>query len=150
MFSTDTSNRIAKYWERMGRLKLWSGVQAHQSLQAHQDRQNRQTEAEDAFIRRTAWGDHGTVKVGDDMGGNTILGDVMNQPPVIINNPPSPSGGGLAKTLAGVVIGALIPGAGIGGYVASKLLTPAPVAPITAPVDSETIGVGLSHLVPEP
>ena len=72
--------------------------------------------------------------------GTTILGDVTNPTPIVINSQPQQSGSAL-KTLAILAAGALIPGGVIAGYVANQMLNK-PTTETTAPED-QTLDLGL-------
>lgn len=144
----DILGKTAKYWNARGKLKLWSGILANQSLQHFQAEQAKNQAAEAAAVRKAAWGDAGgTGSEGEDVGGNTILGDVTQAPPVIIAGNQSGSGSGLVKALAAMAIGAAIPGAGLAGYLVPKLLEKATSAPIPAPsFDGEKVDLGLGRI----
>lgn len=108
-------------------------------IQDHRNEQRKNQAAEGAFVRRQVWGEKPGQSVEDDMG-TTILGDVTNPTPIVINSQPQQSGSAL-KTLAILAAGALIPGAGIAGYFASQLLKPT-TTETTAPED-QTLDLGL-------
>ena len=138
-----------------GKVKTLTGVLAMKWLNNHRTMSERNQEAENRHIRRTVWGEtdqQQAAAAGGEGMGHIVLGDVIHPAPIVVQSPPSPSGGGLVKTLAALAIGAAFPAAGIGGFLLNKFMTPAaPVAPITAPVEpGETIGVGLSHWPTEP
>lgn len=108
-------------------------------IQDHRNEQRKNQAAEGAFVRRKVWGEKPGQSIEDDMG-TTILGDVTNPTPIVINSQPQQSGSAL-KTLAILAAGALIPGAGIAGYFASQLLKPT-TTETTAPED-QTLDLGL-------
>lgn len=150
MSSTELLQKAASYLERKGRLKLWSGMMANQSLQAHMERQNKNQEAEDAFVRKTAWGQQSPPAAEPPDMGNTFLGDVTQTHPTPIVIAGAQQGSGLGKLLAGVALGTLIPAAGVGGFFASQLLQPKPPAaqPAGQPttMTDETVDIGLGRL----
>jgi hypothetical protein len=113
--------KVVNYLNRKGKLELWSGVLANQMIQDHQTEQRKNQEAEGAFVRRQIWGESAQETSEDDMHTQTILGDVNHPAPIVIAGQ-QPSGSSLAKVLAGLAIGTLIPTAGIGGFAISKLL----------------------------
>jgi len=119
---TETTSRIRKYWDKKGRLNLWAGAIANNGLQQHQQRQAKNQEAEDSYVRRKAWEEcPGASTVSDDMG-HTILGDVTNPTPIVIHST-QPQSNGLVKVLAGAAIAAGllgIPAAGVIGYGVSQ------------------------------
>lgn len=94
-------------------------------------------QAENQRIRKDLWG-YQEPKEGEDVNSQTILGDVTHPTPIIINGQQS---SGALKTLAILAAGALIPGAGIAGYLASQLLKPT-TTETTAPED-QTLDLGL-------
>jgi hypothetical protein len=130
--------KVVNYLNRKGKLELWSGVMANQMIQDHRNEQRKNQAAESAFVRQQVWGEKPGQSIEDDMG-TTILGDVTNPTPIVINSQPQQSGGAL-KTLAILAAGALIPGAGIGGYLASQWLNQKTVAKET---EDESLDLGL-------
>jgi hypothetical protein len=137
--SSSPVQKVVNYLNRKGKLELWSGVLANQMIQDHRNEQRKNQAAEGAFVRRQVWGEKPGQSIEDDMG-TTILGDVTNPTPIVINSQPQQSGSAL-KTLAILAAGALIPGAGIAGYFASQLLKPT-TTETTAPED-QTLDLGL-------
>ena len=132
--------KVVNYLNRKGKLELWSGVLANQMIQDHQHEQRRNQAAESAFVRRQVWGEKQEDPSEADMG-TTIVGDVTNPTPIVINSQPQQQSSGALKTLAILAAGALIPGAGIGGYLASQMLSK-PTTETTAPED-QTLDLGL-------
>lgn len=76
--------------------------------------------------------------------GNTILGDVTHPTPIVVAG----SGdSGLLKTLVGLAIGAMIPTAGVGGFLASQWLTQKPAPTVQqSEQNGETLELGLGKL----
>lgn len=105
------------------KLETLTGLLGIRSLQNHQAETERNVAAENASVRKSLWGEPPGTKAaeGEDMHTQTILGDVTHPTPIVINGQQS-SAGGVAKVLAGLAIGSLIPTAGIGGFALSKLL----------------------------
>ena len=134
--------KVVNYLNRKGKLELWSGVLANQMIQDHQAEQKKNQAAESAFVRRQVWGEkQQEPKEGEDVNSQTILGDVTNPTPIIINGQQS---SGLGKVLAGAALGAAllgIPAAGAGFYAASQLINK-PTTETTAPED-QTLDLGL-------
>lgn len=126
------------------KLETLTGLLGIRSLQNHQAETEKNIAAENRHVRKSVWGESDEQSTGEPMaGGQTILGDNIHPAPIIIGQ--QPSGGGLAKTLAGIAIGAMIPAAGLGGFVANKLINPA-AAPAPAevkPADGEKVDLGL-------
>lgn len=137
--------KVVNYLNRKGKLELWSGVLANRMIQDHQEEQKKNQSAESAFVRRQLWGESAESQQAEDMANQTILGDVTHPTPIVIAG--QQSGSGIGKVLAGLAIGALIPAAGAGGYLASQLLTPKTQPPAAQqPVETETVDLGLLRL----
>ena len=114
-------------------------------IQDHQQEQKKNQAAESAFVRRQVWGDSSKDDTGEDMANQTILGDVTHPTPIIMAGQQQSS---VLPALAALALGMLIPGAGVAGYVASKLLAPSPSpvdAPIGKPTTDESLDVGLGR-----
>ena len=119
------------------KLETLTGLLGVKALQAHQAESQKNVQAENQRIRKDLWG-YQEPKEGEDVNSQTILGDVTHPTPIIINGQQS---SGALKTLAIIAAGALIPGAGIAGYLASQLLKPT-TTETTAPED-QTLDLGL-------
>ena len=119
------------------KLETLTGLMGIKALQAHQAESQKNMQAENQRIRKDLWG-YQEPKEGEDVNSQTILGDVTHPTPIIINGQQS---SGALKTLAIIAAGALIPGAGIAGYLASQLLKPT-TTETTAPED-QTLDLGL-------
>jgi hypothetical protein len=102
------------------KLETLTGLLGYRALQHHQRETEKNTQAENKAVRKRLWNADEPDEPEDTMG-NTILGDVTHPTPVIVTGGNQSSG--LAKTLAGLAIGALIPSAGVGGYLVSQLLS---------------------------
>lgn len=158
--SLETSHNILDQARRAGlarwKLETLTGLLGIRALTHHQAENEKNQRAENAAVRKKVWGSDGTAGGSeDDMAGSTILGDVTHPAPVIIAGGQQSSG--LAKTLAGLAIGALIPSAGVGGFLASRIMEHVPASqpsqqPSTtviqqAPVqEAERVDVGLGKL----
>lgn len=141
------------------KLETLTGLLGIRALTHHQSETEKNQRAENAAVRKRVWGsDVGTGGGGneDDMAGSTILGDVTHPAPVIIAGGQQQSSG-LAKTMAGLAIGALIPTAGVGGFLASQLVDRVPAfhqqqqpssttVIQTTPEQSERVDVGLGKI----
>jgi hypothetical protein len=140
--SSTPVERIEKAAVSRWKLETLTGLLGLRSLQSHQQQSELNQRAENEHVRRSVWGFEEKAAQGDDMQSQTILGDhhITHPTPIILNNQPSGQTGSLAKTLAILAAGALIPGAGVGGYLASQLLKPKPET--KAPAD-ETLDLGL-------
>ncbi len=131
------------------KLETLTGLLGIRSLQAHQHQSELNQRAENEHVRRSVWGFDEKANQGDDMQSQTILGDhhITHPAPIVIAG--QQAGSGLGKAMVGLAIGALIPTAGVGGYLASQLLKPSgPAVPVPAvePVKSETVNLGLLRL----
>lgn len=120
------------------KLEALTGLLGVKALQAHQAESQKNMQAENQRIRKDLWG-YQEPEEGEDVNSQTILGDVTHPTPIIINGQQQQSGGVL-KTLAILAAGALIPGAGIGGYLASQWLNQKHVATET---EDKSLDLGL-------
>lgn len=139
--SSETSpivNRVMKAAVSRWKLEALTGLLGVKALQAHQAESQKNMQAENQRIRKDLWG-YQEPEEGEDVNSQTILGDVTHPTPIIINGQQQQSGGVL-KTLAILAAGALIPGAGIGGYFASQWLNKKPVATET---EDKSLDLGL-------
>lgn len=130
--SSETSHNILDQARKAGlarwKLETLTGLLGIRALTHHQSETEKNQRAENAAVRKRVWGSDGGTsgsESGDDMAGSTILGDVTHPAPVIIAGGQQQSSG-LAKTLAGLAIGALIPTAGVGGFLASQIVDRVP------------------------
>ena len=96
-------------------------------------------QAENQRIRKELWG-YDEPPVSDEMN-QTILGDVTHPTPIVINGQQS---SGIGKVLAGLAIGALIPAAGLGGYLLNQSQPQKPAE--STPIETETVDLGLLRL----
>ena len=143
------AEKVVKFLDKKGKLELWAGTIAAKSLAFGQKQQELNQSAEDAYTRRQLWGEKPGQHSGDDMGGHTILGDIIvpSQQP---QQPPQ-QGNGLGKILAGAALGASllgVPGAGIAGYLLSQMNQKPAVTPASPadPVETETVDLGLKKI----
>jgi hypothetical protein len=120
------------------KLEALTGLLGVKALQAHQAESQKNMQAENQRIRKDLWG-YSEPQEDTEMNSQTILGDVTHPTPIIINGQNQQSGGAL-KTLAILAAGALIPGAGIGGYLASQWLNQKPVA---TELEDKSLDLGL-------
>lgn len=153
MMSSDTSSQTSPdllTQVKRAALNRWkmeslTGLLGFRALQSHQSEQAKNVAAENRHVRKTVWGENDD-QAGEEMG-PTILGDNIHHPtPIVITGQQS---GGLAKTLAGMAIGAMIPAAGVAGYAINKLLNPPDPPAATAPpaaapaTETESLDLGL-------
>ena len=142
--SSETSHDVLTQARKAGlarwKLETLTGLLGIRSMTHHQSETEKNQRAENAAVRRKLWGSQGNEGGGSegDMAGSTILGDVTHPAPVIIAGGQQSSG--LAKTLAGLAIGALIPTAGVGGFLASQLVDRVPaLQQLQQPPSSTTV-----------
>lgn len=142
--SPDLKNQAIDYWKRRGLLQLWTGVIGNQRLQHENDATRKNREAEEAHVRKNVWGYTDPEQSEDDMG-HTILGDINNPAPVVYP-PPQAS---VLPALAAAALGALVPAAGIGGYLLSQGVhrsgSQTEPTPATAH-DDESVNLGLGRI----
>lgn len=107
--STMWNQKTVQFLERMGKLKLWAGLLAHQAIHHSQQELQKNRDAESAAVRRQLWN---VDESNDDMGSQqTILGDVTNPTPVVVTGSSTAFG-----PLFAALLGAAIPTAGLLGY----------------------------------
>ena len=129
------NQKTIQYLERMGKLKLWAGLLAHQAIQHSQQELQKNREAESAAARRQLWN---ADESDEDMGSQqTILGDVTNPTPVVVSGTSSAFG-----PLLAALLGAAIPTAGLLGYLI-PMFTPSPAAlPNSQPAPKVQVHLG--------
>lgn len=115
-----------------------------QALQSAQRETQKNREAESRFARQKAWGETGE-QASDDMG-HTFLGDIVQQPPVIVTGQQS---SGIGSLIGAGILGASllgIPGAGVAAYLYGKSQSQ-PQKPDTTVIENrEDLGLGLLKL----
>jgi hypothetical protein len=124
------------------KMESLTGLFALKALQKHQAETEKNIAAENRHVRKSVWGDDGTMSEPEDMHSQTILGDVTHPTPIVIQGQQS---GGMGKVLAGAALGAAalgMPLAGVGGYLLSQHLQK-PAAEVQQPADSEKVNLGL-------
>lgn len=127
---------VANHWQKMGRLKLWAGTVAMQSLQRASVDSSRNQEAESAAVRRTVWGAN-EVKAteGGDVN-DTVLGDMTT---THIHHAPSSQlgkillGAGLLATGIGIPAGAWMLASGA----KDAIVKPSDPPAVSVPADDE-------------
>lgn len=129
------------HFKRRGKLELLTGLIGAKSLEDHNAETRKNREAESAAVRRDLWGQ--TDGEGDDMAGQTILGDVTNPTPIVIAG--QQGGSSALQTMATLALGGLLGG---GGLAAGMMLNKAPnitAAPVIQQAD-ETLSIGLGKI----
>ena len=137
--SNDFLQGVKQIGLKRGKMELLTSLLGYRNLQAHQQRQAKNLEAEESAVRRNLWGSNEeppTFDGGDDVAGDTVLGDVTHPAPVIVQK-----SAGMLGPLVMALLGASVPGAGIAGYVASQFFTEQPAA-VEMEDESVTIGIG--------
>lgn len=145
------SEMAAKYFDRMGRINLWSGIAGMRHMEAEQDSHRKNREAEEQYVRKTAWGYDEPNNEADsseaDKMGNTILGDVQQTPPVIVTQA-APPAQPAAHWLLPLVLGAMVPGGVGAGALATYLATrpQQPQTPTATEYVDESTSIGLGRI----
>jgi len=67
--------KTVTYWEKLGKLNILTGITAAQQLRWEAKQQQKNREAEEAYTRKTVWGQDSNNE--DEMGDNIYLGDVQ-------------------------------------------------------------------------
>jgi hypothetical protein len=136
-------NQVRKAGLNRWKLETLTGLLGYRALQHHQRETEKNTQAENKAVRKQLWNADEPDEPGEEMG-STILGDVTHPTPIVVAG----SGeSGLMKTLVGLAIGAMIPTAGVAGFLASQLLTPKAVPTVQQrEQDTETMELGLGQL----
>ena len=149
--SLETSHEILNQARKAGlarwKLETLTGLLGIRSLTHHQNETEKNVRAENKAVRRKLWQDADTDESEESDMGNTILGDVTHPTPVIVAGSNGGSSG-LLKAAVGMAIGAMLPAAGVGGFLASQLLQQQPPAASQPqePPPSESVGVGLGKI----
>lgn len=130
------------FWKGRGKIQQLGELAAVQHMQAIAKDNQRNLEAESSAVRRQLWGSNESkANESDDMG-NTILGDVTNPAPIVINQPQS--------NLLPLALAALaafgIPTALIGGAAAAYMLTKQPATQTQPTYQDETVSIGLGRI----
>jgi hypothetical protein len=122
------------------KLEEWTATLGINALKKHQQRTDRNLDAEDAAVRAQAWDtETGSDDQEEGLVDTTILGDVTNPTPVVI----SQSGNKLGPLIAAALLGAGIPLAGVAGY----LLSQSQATPVPAVEQSdESVDLGLGRI----
>ena len=142
----DWTKDAKSHFKKMAGLTTLARQAAVQSLMDHEAESQRNQRAEGAFVRRTLWGAKEDEQDGEqDEMRQTIVGDVTNPTPVIIQ-PPQQSN--TLGTIAAIVA-AMATGGILGPTVLSALKPTAPTAqPMQQPqgFTDSTVSVGLGKL----
>jgi hypothetical protein len=138
------TDRVVSFLDKKGKLELATGMVGLRGLLFSQKQQEKQQSAEDSFVRRKLWGESPETKEAEDVGGHTILGDIVQQPPVIVTGQQS---SGFGQLLGAALAGASllgIPGAGVAAYLYGKSQQAEAPKPETTIIEkSEDLGLGL-------
>ena len=150
--------KATRYFDRLGRLNLWSGIAGMKQIEAEQESHRKNREAEEQFVRKTAWGydetESGPAESGGqtqtnneaDGMGHTILGDIQNPAPIVITQPSQPQQptASAASWLLPAILGAAIP-TGMGGAALATYMLNRPSQTPTEYVD-ESVSMGLGQI----
>lgn len=141
--STDWPAETVDHYEKMGRLHQLSRLLGIRKMERDDQEQHLNREAESKAARRQWIGDAADDdKDADDMGNQTILGDVTNPTPIVVAG--NQGGSDTLKTLAAMALGVLVGGGGLAaGAAAAYLLNrPDTETPVVAPTEEPNIGLG--------
>lgn len=149
-------HQAAKYFDRMGRINLWSGVAGMRHMEQEQDSHRKNREAEEQHVRKTVWGydepqtTHSeTDKPSESESvGHTILGDIQQPAPIVVTQPQTTNNVGWVLP---AVLGAAIPlgmgAAGLATYFAMRQ----PSKPTQYVDESVQMGLGqIEDYLPKP
>lgn len=131
---------LQRHLDRQGRLSQWISLEGFNWLRDSQARQAANEEAENQWWRKTLGADSKQTAEAEDMG-HTILGDITNPAPIIMQ-PPAPQQSSILPAAAMAVA------AGLGGYLLADKSEPKP-APNQQPAiefQDETVSVGLGRI----
>lgn len=132
---------FVKFWEGRAKIQQLAELTAVQDMAAVAAENQRNREAESAYVRKNLWGDQSKAEA-DDMG-TTILGDVTHPTPIVINQ--QPQGSSALPIIAGMLASGLL-GGGVAGTAAYMLLKqPAPVQQQQT-FEDETLTIGLGRI----
>lgn len=131
---------------KRGKLELLTGLLGFNALKSHQRRSDQNQEAEDRWVRKNVYGDEGQHTTNEDDMGTTVLGDVTNPTPIVVQG--SQGSDSTLKTLATLALGGMLGGGGIAaGAVATYLLNKAPEASTTIEQRAgERVQIGLGKI----
>lgn len=137
----EVSEKSMDYWEKMGKLNLWSGIMTAQKLQFENEAHQKNREAEESYVRKHVWGSEESSPDGDEVG-NVYLGDVNNHPPTIIAPQQKTN-----HLLTAAALAAIFGAGGVAGYFLNRPQEAAP--PISLPVspefNDESVNIGLGQ-----
>lgn len=140
------SERVGKAALNRWKLETWTKMLGVRSLDRAQKMSERNQEAENRKVRQQLWGNDGGSDEGDEMGGNTYLGDVTTPAPVIV------AGGGnnsLGPLLA-AALGALGPAGAVGGFFLNQMLQQQPAAQVAPAATERPATVQKETVIKEP
>ena len=141
MSSETLKETVLKQGKARGKLELWAGVLGSRAIDGHLKEHARNRDAQGRMARKQIGEPDAMSPTEDDMG-HTILGDVTNPTPVVVN------GGGLGTlgTLAAIALGVAIPGAGVGGYLLAQALAKPDTVQPADPQNGERVEIGLGRI----
>lgn len=137
------AQKTVKYLDRLARLNLWTGILGLQHLKWNQGQHRKNREAEESHARKVAWGwkggDQGQAEEDEDMG-HTILGDVTNPTPLVVQ-PKQASQWPLALGMAAAT---LFPTA---GALYAYMMSRQPTTEVNKPsFDDASVKIGLGRI----
>ncbi len=113
-------------------------------MEHHAEMSRRNQEAENRCVRQQLWGNDGGAGEDDDMG-NTILGDVTHPTPIVVAGGQQQSSS-LLPTVIALAAGALIPGAGVAGYLLNAALVKPDIALPAQQFTDSSVSLGLGKI----
>lgn len=140
------SERVQRAALNRWKLETWTKMLGVRSLDRAQKMSERNQEAENRRIRQQLWGNDGGSDEGDEMGGNTYLGDVTTPAPVIV------AGGGNSSLgpLLAAALGALGPAGAVGGFFLNQMLQQHPAAQVAPATNERPATVQKETVIKEP
>jgi len=137
------SDRVKRAALGRWKLETWTKMLGVRGLERAQKMSERNQEAENRKVRQQLWGNDGGSGEGDEMGGNTYLGDVTTPAPIVVAS--GSSGNNLGPLLA-AALGMLGPLGGVVGYFANQALTQRPQSAIVQPPAQQTTTINQEDL----
>ena len=141
----EARSKAITYWDKMGRLNLLTGLIGLSNHQKMTIENQKNQQAESAYVRRTVWGEtEENMPESDDMATQTILGDVTNPTPIVVAG----SADSTLKTVAVLGMAGVmgLGGAGAGAAAMYWLSKQQPQAAPTTPIEQNDFSVGLGKI----
>ena len=127
-----------KHMDQVSRIMNWARLVTVEAMESEQADQARNRRAESAHVRKVAWGDESGLTDGEDDVKTTILGDVQQQPPIVVSS--GSNGSSLAPLVLAALMGTAIPTIAAGAYWLAKQ------EPADVSFSDETVRIGLGRI----